>query len=179
MNGSRQMKIELIDATGRLAPEDLKWLASQISRAAGVLEAHGEARVRIVNDVEMALAHVEFSGVEGTTDVLTFDLTDPDENPNSEPAVRLGVNGQVHVLRTQGIDTDILACRDEAERQSTARGTATTDELLLYSVHGILHCLGFDDHEEADFERMHAVEDAVLTQIGVGPIYRREDPGSG
>jgi ssRNA-specific RNase YbeY (16S rRNA maturation enzyme) len=45
--------------------------------------------------------------------------------------------------------------------------------LLLYTLHGVLHCIGFDDHEEADFEAMHGAEDAVLAAIGVGPVFHR------
>jgi len=55
-------------------------------------------------------------------------------------------------------------------------------ELLLYVVHGVLHCLGMDDHDEAAAAAMHRVEDAVLTAIGVGPVYsagRQPETGSG
>ena len=38
-------------------------------------------------------------------------------------------------------------------------------------LHGVLHCLGMDDHEEASFEAMHRMEDAVLSHIGVGPVF--------
>ena len=43
--------------------------------------------------------------------------------------------------------------------------------MLLYAVHGLLHCAGFDDHETAAFDRMHAEEDRILRAIGVGPIF--------
>lgn len=169
-----KMKIEFTDATKSLSAADLKWLTEHLTQAVGVLGAHGEVRVRVVGDDEMSQAHAEFSGVEGTTDVLTFDLSDPEENPNSEPAVELLESSKVLVRRIQGIDTDILTCFDEAARQARIHEVPITHELLLYSVHGVLHCLGFDDHEEGDFARMHAVEDAVLIQIGVGAVYRRD-----
>lgn len=36
--------------------------------------AAGEVRVEVVDDAAMANAHEEYLGVEGTTDVITFDL---------------------------------------------------------------------------------------------------------
>src|SRR6185369_8183115 len=96
--------------------------------------------VRVVGDEEMAAAHQRFSGVAGTTDVLTFDLTE--------------AGG--------ALDVDLLVCFDEASRQAASRGHGVERELLLYVVHGVLHCLGHDDHEEAAAARMHAEEDRVL-----------------
>lgn len=113
----------------------------------------GEVRVLIVGDAEMADAHVRFSGVEGTTDVLTFDL--------SEGATARG----------GALDVDILVCADEAGRQAAAHGHDRWRELLLYVLHGVLHCLGHDDHADEAFERMHAEEDRILTAIGVGPTF--------
>lgn len=132
-----------------LEPRSHRWLAEQAFKALVLLEAAGEVRVRIVDDAEMAEAHQRFSGVAGTTDVLTFDLA-------IDPAV---------------LDVDILICLDEARRQAQARGHTVERELLLYIIHGTLHCLGHDDHDEADAARMHAEEDRVLEAIGVGRTF--------
>jgi probable rRNA maturation factor len=98
----------------------------------------------------MAVAHERYSGIPGTTDVLTFDLRDEAAGP---------------------LDTDILICLDEAIRCGAERGHAANRELLLYVVHGILHCLGHDDHDDAGYARMHAREDEVLEAIGVGRTF--------
>ena len=45
------------------------------------------------------------------------------------------------------------------------------DELLLYALHGILHLCGYDDRTPADYRRMHRLEDRILTQLGIGPIF--------
>jgi probable rRNA maturation factor len=131
-------------------PEAHRWLEDLTSQALGVLGAAGEVRVRVVDDAVMSAAHEGFMGVSGTTDVLTFDLTEPGS----------GV-----------LDVDILACRDEAARQAAERGHSVERELLLYIIHGVLHCLGHDDHDEAAAARMHAEEDRVLRAIGVGATY--------
>ena len=36
----------------------------------------------------------------------------------------------------------------------------------LYLVHGTLHLLGHDDHDDADRERMRDAESAVLERLG-------------
>src|SRR5690242_4802974 len=102
----RSPGLDVADPQGRLAPPRLEWLRLRATEGLGVLGAAGEVRVRIVGDAEMASAHEEFAGVPGTTDVLTFDLTDP-ELPLTDPPM---------------LDTDILVCADEATRQATSRG---------------------------------------------------------
>jgi ssRNA-specific RNase YbeY (16S rRNA maturation enzyme) len=44
-------------------------------------------------------------------------------------------------------------------------------EVLLYALHGILHCAGFDDRTPQDFEAMHAEEDRILLAIDVGATF--------
>lgn len=98
----------------------------------------------------MSAAHLEFLDDPSTTDVLTFDMSDE-----------------------EGLDADVVVCLDEAERRCVELGHHRRDELLLYVVHGVLHCAGFDDLDEDERRRMHAREDEVLGMIGVGPIFHR------
>lgn len=139
-----------MDDTGRLAPADRNELETLLRRAGSELDASGEVRVRVVNDEIMSDLHRRHSGVSGPTDVLTFDLRPMGLGP---------------------LDTDIIVCLDEAIRQAATRGHPPHRELLLYGLHGILHCLGHDDHDDRAYARMHAAEDAVLTAIGVGPVF--------
>jgi probable rRNA maturation factor len=74
------------------------------------------------------------------------------------------------------LDVDLLVCADEAGRQAELRGFTVERELLLYIVHGVLHCLGFDDHNETDSARMHAEEDRLLAAAGVGATYAPAEP---
>lgn len=147
--------IHVTDATGRFAPAALTWLQDQTAKVGAHMDLRGEVRVRIVDDTEMADAHLEYCEIEGTTDVLTFDLIDG-----------MAAEGQP-------LDTDIMVCLDEAARQAPTRGHKPEHEMLLYILHGVLHCLGFDDREEEDFIRMHAREDEVLSAIGVGAIFAK------
>jgi probable rRNA maturation factor len=177
------LTIEVIDQTGRLKASALGWLTEQVEKAVRHLGALGEVRVRVIDDAEMAAAHEEFAGVAGTTDVLTFDLTDPETSPG--PRIDLQQGRLESDGAKYGLDTDILACLAFAERQvaygdpETGGFDSVERELLLYVVHGVLHCLGMDDHDEDAAAAMHRVEDVVLTAIGVGPVYSGREPGRG
>lgn len=146
--------VDVIDDTGTLRDGDV--LRDAIGRAMSHLGCTGSLRVRLVDDDEMSEAHQRWSGISGTTDVLTFDL---------------GTDGRT-------LDVDLIVCVDEAARQARSRGHEAWREMLLYVVHGVLHCLGHDDHDPADAKRMHGVEDSTLEAIGVGRTYAM-DPSHG
>lgn len=165
------LQVDITDATSELTDAQIQWLASHGLAAGKRLRCTGQVRVRVVNDTEMAQAHEEFAGVPGTTDVLTFDLREGDVyDPASVLGPQLSLPDQNSGPTL--IDTDIMVCIDEARRQATARGYPFERELLLYVVHGVLHCLGLDDHDEGQFEAMHRLEDSVLESVGVGAVFR-------
>ncbi len=151
---SQSATVSVQDRTGRLRDANVTRLRDQACRALRELTKDaatgGSVRVVVVSDIEMSAAHERFSGVAGTTDVLTFDLREAGAGE---------------------LDTDILICLDEAERVASERGHTPDRELLLYIVHGILHCLGHDDHDPVAYARMHAREDEVLEAIGVGRTF--------
>lgn len=151
----------LEDATGRLTIDELRWITDHVQRAMDHLACSGEVRARIINDREMSEAHQRHCKVPGTTDVITFDLR---ENPESP------------------LDTDLLLCLDEADRQAMLRAHPVPRELLLYIIHAILHCLGYDDHDDESYRTMHAREDEILAALGVGTTFHvqpRDDQGAG
>jgi probable rRNA maturation factor len=112
--------------------------------------------VAIVGDARMMALHQRHCGMASTTDVLTFPQSAADEP----------------------IDADIAICADEAARRAAEFGHPIEQELLLYIVHGLLHCLGFDDHDQAAYQRMHAEEDRMLQAIGIGATFHAARTGS-
>lgn len=144
------------------APQLAGWLEAQLARVVEQLAlSQVELSVVVVADERMAELHEQFAGIPGTTDVLTFDLTGETEVGTRAPApgTRTQVEGEVYV------------CYDEAARQSADREHGVDVELLLYAVHGLLHLLGYDDHDEAHHAEMHAREDQLLEAIGVGRAF--------
>ena len=157
--------VSIDDAARSLDDDDARWLRDALTRAVGeavALEgapADGhEVRVRIVDDAEMTALHDRHAGDPTTTDVLTFDLREGEAGP---------------------LDVDIVVCAGEASRQAAARTRGVETELLLYALHGALHCLGYDDHDDGASARMHAREDEILSRIGVGALFAERSPGEG
>lgn len=142
--------LDVLDQTGRLDAGRCAWLVRHLRAAIHHLGAPVDCLVvTVVGDDAMTSLHVEHCGIAGSTDVLTFD----------------------HGGTGAAIDADIAICLDEAARRASEHGHAFERELLLYAVHGVLHCLGHDDHEQSDYDAMHAREDAILTAIGIGPTF--------
>ena len=110
--------------------------------------------IRFVDDDAMSDFHVQFSGIEGTTDVLTFDAS---EAPDSA-------------------EIDLIVCVDVAAREATQRQHPVREELLLYTLHGILHCLGHDDHTDHEYQAMHDAEDRILTAAGIAARFADHRP---
>ncbi len=112
-----------------------------------------ELSIALLDDGQMSLLHRRYLKIPGPTDVLTFPL-------ESDSAGRI-VSGEIAIGVAQ------------ARRSAAERDVSVRHELLLYAVHGMLHLHGFDDKNARDFRRMHAAEDAILTQLGIGPIFHR------
>ncbi|MCH7721398.1 MAG: rRNA maturation RNase YbeY [Planctomycetes bacterium] len=110
--------------------------------------------VAVVGDARIAELNQQFLSHEGPTDVLTFNLTEA----------------------ANGLDAEIIISAETAHRQAQQRGHQMMDELLLYAVHGTLHLLGMDDHSEDDAERMHRLENEILSDLGRGPVYGGDNP---
>ena len=136
----------------------LDWLVARLVEAIPVARSPketsrvGRLSVRILGDDSMSEAHQRWCSVDGPTDVLTFHTVEPD-----------------------GLHIDLMICVDEARRRAAELGHDQRRELLLYALHGLLHCLGHDDHDAEAYALMHDEEDRVLRQIGVGPVFRPEE----
>jgi len=127
------------------------YLPVRLSRIAALAGAgRGTLTVAVVDERVMGEMHARYHGGTGTTDVLTFDHRDHRDAP---------------------LEADVVVCIDEATRQAVARGHDTRDEILLYAVHGLLHLMGYDDHDPQSAAAMHTREDELLTAAGVGTIY--------
>lgn len=153
--------VEIVDSTGELPAHCLAWLTEHAAACLAFMKTAGELRVRVVGDAEMAAMHVRHTGIEGTTDVLTFDLREP-----GQPEQNTELDSILYA-----IDTDIVACLDVARRHAGPGGYPVEHELLLYIVHGVLHCIGHDDHADDQAMAMHAEEDRILRAIGVGSVF--------
>ena len=91
-----------------------------------------EVTATIVSPGVMSRVHVDFLGLDGPTDVITF--------PYGE----------------------ILVCAAIAAENAARYSQSLDDELALYIIHGLLHLNGFDDLESAPARRMRARQAKIL-----------------
>jgi rRNA maturation RNase YbeY len=108
--------------------------------------------VGIVDDAEITTLNRKFLGHDGTTDCLSFDL--------SETPVKRG--GRVF---------DLIVNGEMARRRAAERGHSSGAELALYVTHALLHQLGFDDGDAKSAREMHRTEDEILQHFGYGSVY--------
>ena len=106
--------------------------------------------IAIVGDDEIRRINTRFLGRRRSTDVISFDLSDGAETGK---VFELVVNAQ------------------KAQKEARLRHHDARSELALYIVHGLLHNLGFDDADEEQACKMHAVEDDILQEFGYGRVY--------
>ncbi|MDI6760407.1 MAG: rRNA maturation RNase YbeY [Candidatus Brocadiaceae bacterium] len=138
-------------------PDDLQQLYP-INRArirALVEEALGgkgaELSIAYVDEEEMARLHKTFLDKEGPTDVLAF----PDKD------------------RSGKVVGEIVVCVPMAIKMVEKLGGKTTPdsgdvegEIMLYTLHGLLHIMGYDDKREKDAKKMHLREKEILARFG-------------
>lgn len=107
----------------------------------------------VLGNKEITRLNRKFLSKTGTTDVISFDLSDKADD-----------------LR----NFDIAVNAEMAQRQAKTRDHKPESELALYFLHGLLHNLGFDDSTADKAAKMHKTEDDILKKFGYGVVYNRE-----
>jgi len=144
-------EISVVHRGGR-SPVETALLNAAVVRTLRLRDCH-RARVSVVlvDDQQIALLNEEYLQHSGPTDVLSFNLTDPWD---------------------QGVDGELIVSTETAEREAAARGHDPAAEVLLYLVHGTLHLTGMDDADAGGARSMHELEDRILSEMGIGPVYQ-------
>lgn len=126
--------------------EDIEDLTNHICHRFDITEA--TVNIVIADDKKISEFNKRFLGKLDTTDVISFDLSD--ENLRS---------------------FDIIVNAEMAKRQAKLRSHSIKAELALYITHGLLHNMGFDDADLPDAQKMHEMENLILTESGYGSVY--------
>ena len=132
----------------RAAP--VVWLRDRLREAVALVDRPvSRVAVAITDDSGIAALHERHMDEPGPTDVLTFQT----EGPGGT------------------VEADIAVNADEAARRAAELGHDPARELLLYALHGVLHCVGHDDHDAGAYAAMHREEDRILEAIGIGATF--------
>jgi len=137
----------------RRIPLNLRWLREGAEAAMPLcrevcddgrfaLRSLAEIDVAIVSDAVIARIHEEFMGIEGATDVITFE------------------------------HGEIVMSAETARVNAVHYDHSIEEELLLYTIHGLLHLNGFDDQTPADAARMKRAQARIWRQalVSISPI---------
>jgi probable rRNA maturation factor len=108
-----------------------------------------ELSVLLVGLEAMTDLHVRWMDEPGPTDVLSFPMDELRPGREGEPT-------------PAGLLGDVVLCPQVAATQAQAAGHSTAEELLLLTVHGILHLLGFDHVEPDERKQMFDLQRALL-----------------
>lgn len=139
------LKVEIADEQDAhvVTYERLIAAVKQILGEAGYTS--GEVSIAIVDDAAMHTLNRQYLQHDYPTDVLSFVL--------EEDETRL--IGQ------------LIVSADYAAREAPTFGWTTDDELLLYTIHGALHLVGYDDLEPDLKAEMREQEVAYLSHFGL------------
>ena len=100
----------------------------------------GEISVALVMDGEMRDLNRRFLEHDYPTDVLAFPLGEA--------------------------EGEIVVSAERALTVAAEYGADPLSELMLYVVHGLLHLMGYDDHDPDEARRMHAQSLKLLRGLG-------------
>ena len=142
------MKLEITNRQRRVRPDKTR-MTTLVRRALGRDNAGAEVSVVLVDDPTICDLNRRFLKHNRTTDVMAF------------PGDGESADGRRPFLG------EVVVSADTAAREAKARKRPAQTELLLYTVHGVLHLLGFDDQTVCEAERMHARERELLASIGL------------
>jgi len=133
----------------KLAPIDRKALRAI---ATALLRQHGKPphlSICYVDDAAIRQLNARHLGRDATTDVLAFPL---DDGPTPEDDPPIG---------------EIIVSVETAVTEATQRGIPIEAEIALYTIHGLLHLLGYDDHEPDDTKAMRQAERQAMEAAGL------------
>ena len=106
-----------------LSPGRIKRLIKRALKEEGI-RAGGEITVSFINDSLIRKLNKRYLKKTGPTDVLAFNNAGP--------------------FNRKGLYADIIVSSDTAIHNAKIFNTTPSHELTLYSIHGLLHLLGYD-----------------------------------
>ena len=146
------MSIEVFNESGVGVNEES--LIDVARYALGRMDVHpaAELSIHIVDEPTIEDLHVRWLDLPGPTDVMSFPMDELTPGSGHPEAPQPGPS----------MLGDIVLCPDFAARQAEKAGHPLSHELVLLTVHGLLHLLGYD-HIEADEERrMFSLQNGLL-----------------
>ncbi len=149
-----------------------------------------EVSVLITTDEGIRALNRDYRGKDEPTDVLSFPLLYeplveapadqlwPSAEDDGESGIDLSDQPEADELDDAEYDADgeedwplhlgdIAIARETVIRQAERAGHSAAYEVAYLLTHGALHLVGYDDHTDAGYHAMVAIQEAVLARAGV------------
>lgn len=116
-----------------------------------------EVALYLTTDDEICALNRLYRGVDAPTDVLSFGYEAPDD---TQPAPECPGPPDLPPLG------DLVISVETAHRQAALNGHDLRTELLMLTLHGTLHLMGYDDSTDAERAAMNARAASTLRALG-------------
>jgi len=108
-----------------------------------------EMSILFVDEDAMEKLHVQWLDLPGPTDVMSFPMDELTPGSADTPTA-------------EGLLGDVVLCPSVAAKQAAEAGHSAVEEMLLLTVHSILHLLGYDHMEEDERTEMFDLQRKLL-----------------
>lgn len=156
------MKSKLIVECEELSDAERQALAEALS---GVQKSDSPLvfELAFVSEEEIQTLNREKRGVDRVTDVLSFPAAD------GVKGKKLRRKEYLDCLDEEGrlVMGSIAICKARAKEQAEEYGHSLQRELTYLTVHGVLHCLGYDHMTEEDKREMRAEEEKIMARMNL------------
>lgn len=151
-----RLSIQIEEPFVGLVAEDWLRRAAELTLVAAGLSSPVELGLVIADDDTVRELNRSYRGVDDTTDVLAFALSQPGSD-----------EGEHFIMppdKTLHLGEIFISYR-QAERQAEEQHHPLERELALLVIHGVLHLLGYEHERPEAEQRMRAMEAKVLDAI--------------
>ncbi|WP_246954846.1 rRNA maturation RNase YbeY [Brachybacterium sp. Marseille-Q7125] len=143
------MTIEIRNETTTVVDEREFVALSRFVFEAMHLHPATEMSILFVDEEAMEKLHVQWLDLPGPTDVMSFPMDELRPGTAEEPT-------------EEGLLGDVVLCPTVAAKQAAKSGHSAVEEMLLLTVHSILHLLGYDHQEEEERREMFDLQRKLL-----------------
>lgn len=117
-----------------------------------------------VSAEEIRALNARTRGIDSVTDVLSFpsmDLKRGEPVLSDEHGEEIDEEGRLFL-------GSVVVSEERAREQAKEYGHSYARELTYLTVHGILHCLGYDHETDEDRLEMRKKEEEIMQKLGLG-----------